>query len=49
MPVSLADLGAGQPDCRGMARDCIQLYGQLGKFVPLGEEDVYRILLSAAR
>lgn len=48
MPVSLADLGAGQPDCRGMARDCIQLYGQLGKFVPLGEEDVYRILLSAA-
>ena len=48
MPVSLADLGVEQPDCRGMAKDCIQLYGKLGRFVPLEEEDVYRILLSAA-
>lgn len=49
MPVSLADIGGDTAHCRDMARDCIALYGRLGQFVRLDEEDVYRILMGAAQ
>ena len=47
MPTSLKDIGADGSNCRNMARDCIALYGTLGQFVRLGEDDVYQILMSA--
>lgn len=47
MPTGLKDIGADDRNCRNMARDCIALYGTLGQFVRLGEDDVYQILMSA--
>ena len=43
----LKDLGAGDEHCAEMAKACIKLYGKVGHFVVLDEQDLYQIYLNA--